>query len=52
MQLWFWGGGDLMTVSMKYKATNNGLRTRSQVGRDCLSVLLSLSKVVNNVVHC
>jgi hypothetical protein len=37
---------------MKYKAMNNGLRTRSQIRRDCPSVLLSLSKVANNVMHC
>jgi len=41
-----------MTVSMKYKATNNGLRTRSQIGRDCPSILLSLSKVANVIMHC
>ena len=42
----------LMTASMKYKAMNNRLRTRSQIGRDSPSVLLGLSEVANIVMHC
>jgi len=41
-----------MIVSMKYKATINGLRTRSQIGLDSISVLLSSSEFANNIMQC